>query len=98
MMSCMLKLNATVWQQKLRLRWLGHMLRMKETRISKKGLRWNPPGKRKQRRPKMTIRKTFNGDFKKMEPTCGTAEREAKREFHGEKGMAALSLMNRCNE
>ena len=46
----------------------------------------------------MTIRKTFKGDFKKMEPTCGTAEREAKREFHGEKGMAALSLMDRRKE
>ena len=74
----MLKLNATVWQQKLRLRCLGHMLRIKQTRIPKKGLRWHPPGKRKQGRPKMNLRKTFKGDFKKMKLTCGTAEREAK--------------------
>ena len=59
--------------------------------IPKKGLRWNPPGKRKQGRPKMTLRKTFEGDIKKMELTWGTAEREAKRDVHGGKGVAALS-------
>ena len=41
---------------------------MEQKRIPKKGLRWNPPGKRKQGRPKiMTLRKTFEGDFKKMD-------------------------------
>ncbi len=40
----------------------------------------------------MTMRKTFEGDFKKMELTWGTAEREAKkRDIHGGKGVAALS-------
>ena len=59
-------------------RWLGHVLRMEQKRISKKGLRCNSPGKRKQGRPKMTLRKTFEGDLKKMELTWGTAESEAK--------------------
>ncbi len=54
------------------------MLRMEKKRIPNKGLRWNPPGKRKQGRPKMTLRKTFEGGLKKMELTWGTAEREAK--------------------
>ncbi len=54
------------------------VLRMEQKRIPKKGLRWNPPSKRKQERPKMTLRKTFEGDFKKMELTLGTAERGAK--------------------
>ncbi len=40
-------------------RWLGHVLRMEQKRIPKKGIRWNIPGKRKQGRPKMTLRKTF---------------------------------------
>ncbi len=62
----------------IRLRWLGHVLRMKQKRIHKKGLKWNPPGKRKQRRLKMILIKTFEGDFDKMELTWGTAEREAK--------------------
>ncbi len=39
----------------------------------------------------MTLRKTFAGDFKKMELTRGTAEREAKSYIHGGKGEAALS-------
>ncbi len=50
-------------------RWLGHVLRTEHKRIPKKGLRWNPPGKRKQGKPKMTLRKTFEGDFKRMELT-----------------------------
>ena len=49
------------------------MLRMEQKRIPKKGL-----GKRKQGRPKMTLRKTFEKDFKKDDLTWGTAEREAK--------------------
>ncbi len=53
MMSCMLKLNAAVWQQKLNTEDLGgQVLRMEQKGIHKKGLRWNPPGKRKQGRPK----------------------------------------------
>ena len=60
-------------------RLLKHVLRMEQKkRIPNKGLRWNPPGKRKQGRPKMTQRKTFAGDLKKMELKWGTAEREAK--------------------
>ena len=47
-------------------------------KILKKGLRWNPPGKRKPGRPKMTLRKTFEVDLKKMELTWGTAETEVK--------------------
>ena len=56
-------------------RWLGHVLRMVQKRIPKKGLRWNPPGQRKQGRPKMTLRNFFEGDLKKRERTWGTAER-----------------------
>ncbi len=48
------------------LRWPGHVFRMEQKRISKKCLRWNPPDKRKQGRPKMTLRKNFQGDLKKM--------------------------------
>ncbi len=43
----------------------------------------------------MALRKTFEGDFKMMELILGIAEREEKAEFHGEKGLAALSLMDR---
>ena len=62
----------------VKFRWLGHVLRMEQKRIPKMGLRWNPPGKMKQGRPKMTLRKTFEGDLNKMELTWETTEREAK--------------------
>ena len=67
-MICKLILNVTVWKQKLNIedigRGLGHLLIMEQKRIPKKGLRWNPPGKRIQGRPKMTLRKTLEGDLK----------------------------------
>ncbi len=77
----MLKLNATVWQQKLNTEDIGG-----------KGLRWIPPGKRKQGRPKITLRKTFEADFKKMELTWGTAEREAKERRSRRKRSSCIIL------
>ncbi len=65
---------------------------MKQKRIPKKGLRWNPPGKRKQTRPKMTLRKTFEGDLKKMELTWETAERDAKERHSGRKRVSCIIL------
>ncbi len=41
----------------------------------------------------MTLRKTFEGDFKKVELTWGTAREKQKVEFYREKGVAALSSM-----
>ncbi len=73
-------------------RWLGHMLRMEQKRIPKKGLRWNAPGKRKNGRPKKTLRKTFEGDFKKMELTWVTAEREAKERYSQRKRSRCIIL------
>ena len=46
----------------------------------------------------MTLRKTFEGDFKKTELTWGTAENEAKDRILGEKGMAELSLTKATKE
>ena len=73
-------------------RWLGHVHRMEQKRIPKKGLRWNPPSKRKQGRPKMTLRKNFEGDLKKMELTWGTAEREAKERHSWRKRSSCIIL------
>ena len=46
----------------------------------------------------MTLRKTFEGDLKKMELTWGTAESEAKDDHYGKKEMAALSPTDRGNK
>ncbi len=75
-----------------RLRWLLHVLRIEQKRIPKKGLRYNPPGKRKHERPKMILRKTFGGDFKKMELTWWTAEREAKWRISWRNGNGCIIL------
>ena len=46
----------------------------------------------------MTLRKTFEGDLKKMELTWGTAESESKDRNSWRKEMAALFLMDRRNK
>ena len=54
---------------------------------SQEGLKMESSRQRKQGRLKMTLRKTFGGDFKKMELTWGTAEREAKERNSYRKGI-----------
>ena len=85
----MLKQNATVWQQKSNTEDIGGLDMCSE---------WNPPGKRKQGRPKMTVRKTFKETLKRWNRHLERQREKQNREFHGEKGMVALSLMDRCNE
>ena len=36
------------------LKWYGHVQRMEEGRLSKKVMKWSPPGRRKRGRPKLT--------------------------------------------
>ena len=50
---------------------------------SQGGLKMDPPSKRKQGRPKMTLRKTFEGDLKKIELTWG--QRSKRETFMEEK-------------
>ena len=73
-------------------RWLVHVFRMEQKGVPKKGLRWNPPGNRKQGRPKMTLKKTFEGNFKKIELTWGTAEKEAKERHSWRKRSSCIIL------
>ncbi len=61
-------------------RWPGHVLRKEQKRIPKKGLRWNPPGKMKQGRAKMTLRKTFEEDLKNDGTDMGNGRERSKRE------------------
>ena len=65
---------------------------MEQKRIFNKGIRWNPPGKRKQGRLKITLRKNFEGDLKKDGTDMGNSRERSKREtFIEKKGVAALS-------
>jgi hypothetical protein len=36
------------------LKWYGHVQRMEEGRLPKQVMKWNPPGRRKRSRPKLT--------------------------------------------
>ena len=61
-----------------RLRWLGHVLRMDQNSIPKVALRWTPPGKRKQGRPKTTWRRTVTSELKMANLTWGEAQHAAQ--------------------
>ena len=61
-----------------RLRWLGHILRMKEKRIPKKALQWTPQGRRKVGRPAVTWRSTIMKELAEMGMTWGEARVKAK--------------------
>ncbi|RNA33321.1 endonuclease-reverse transcriptase, partial [Brachionus plicatilis] len=60
------------------LRWLGHVLRMKDTRIPKRALQWTPQGRRKGGRPAVTWRSTITRELIEMGMTWGEARVKAK--------------------
>ncbi|XP_070549760.1 uncharacterized protein [Ptychodera flava] len=64
--------------QRRRLRWLGHVFRMNQNRVPKTALRWPPPGKRRQGRPKTTWHRTVMAELKEMGLTWGEAHHAAK--------------------
>ena len=49
---------------KRRLRWLGHVWRLPESRPANQALRWTPVGQRKRGRPKMNWRQTVERDLR----------------------------------
>ena len=61
-----------------RIRWLGHVLRMDQTRIPKVALRWTPPGKRKPGRPKTTWRQTVMAELSEVKLTWDEAQHAAQ--------------------
>jgi hypothetical protein len=45
------------------LKWYGHVQRMEEGRLPKQVMRWNPPGRRKRGRPKLTWMEGIRGQM-----------------------------------
>jgi hypothetical protein len=43
------------------LKWYGHVQRMEEERLPKLVMKWNPPGRRKRGRPKLTWMEGIQG-------------------------------------
>ncbi|KAK2171021.1 hypothetical protein NP493_1110g00012 [Ridgeia piscesae] len=71
-------LTAVLEIKRIRLRWLGHVLRMPQDSIPKVALRWTPPGKKKRGRPKMTWRQSVMAVLKEMGLSWGEAQASAK--------------------
>ena len=61
-----------------RWRWIGHTLRKPTSSIVRQALTWNPQGKRKRGRPKMTWRRELEADTKKSGHSWGQIERLAQ--------------------
>ena len=58
--------------------WIGHVLRRDSSSITKTALHWTPEGKRKKGRPRMTWRRTVEGEMKVMGQTWGSITRMAQ--------------------
>ena len=61
-----------------RWRWIGHTLRKPTSSIVRQALTWNPQGKRKRGRPKMTWRRELEADTKMSGHSWGQIERLAQ--------------------
>ena len=60
------------------LRWLRHVLRMEQDRITKVALRWTAPDKIKPGRPKTTWRRTVTQELKQINLSWGEAQHAAR--------------------
>ncbi len=86
----MLKYGNRSKTQKIKVAWT-HVQNGTE-KDSHDGLNMESFRQKKTGKAKMTLSKTFEGNFKKMVLTWEMAKRaKQKKEFHGEKGVAALS-------
>ena len=68
--------NETLWQRtgqkplakelgQRRWRWIGHTLRKPSSSITRHALQWNPQGQRRRGRPRTSLRRVMEEDFKK---------------------------------
>ena len=57
-----------------RFRWFGHVIRMEESRITKRVLEWKPIGKRKRGRQKLTWKDQVSKDLVRVDMTWNEAQ------------------------
>ena len=55
-----------------RWKWIGHVIRREQDNITQTALHWTPDGKRKRGRPKITWRRTVEGELKTLHHTWGS--------------------------
>ena len=63
------------------LKWYGHVQRMEEGRLPKQAMKWNPPGRRKRGRPKLTWAEGIRG----LMGEKGLVEEDWNTETNGER-------------
>ena len=61
-----------------RLKWFGHVARMKTSRFPNRVMKWIPPGKRKRGRPRMSWKETISRDIREHGLTWKEAEETAQ--------------------
>ena len=81
---------------KRRWKWIGHVMRRDSNSIVRTALHWTPEGKRKRGRPRMTWRRTVEGEIKEMKQTWGTLTKLAQDRNDWRAFVAALHT-TRCN-
>ena len=59
-------------------KWIGHTLRRPPTSIIRQALTWNPQGKRKKGRPKMTWRRAVQAEMEKAGTSWKQLEKDAQ--------------------
>ena len=64
--------------KKRRWRWIGHTLRKSTASISRHSLKWNPQGKRVQKRPRETWRRCVEKEMTKMGNSWGELSKIAQ--------------------
>jgi hypothetical protein len=82
--------NISVEIKQRRMRWLGHVFRMPMSRIPKVALRWSPPGKRRQGRPRTTWRRTAAQELLALGLTWEEAQNVARDKARWRGLVAAL--------
>ena len=81
-LKCKSKNISTEIKQR-RMRWLGHVMRMPQSRIPKTALQWTPPRKRKRGRPRTTWRRTVTPELEEVGYSWGQAQFMPRTERNG---------------
>ena len=76
-----------------RMRWLGHVLRMKDNRVPKRVLEWTPKGKRKRGRPNLSWGETIQRDLKVIDINISEAKDVAQNRSEW-RAVTALCVSN----
>ncbi|XP_062572479.1 uncharacterized protein LOC134234432 [Saccostrea cucullata] len=75
-------------------KWIGHVMRLKPSKIPRVALRWTPPGKRNRGRPKETWRRSVEKEMNDQVWTWGTVQTMAADRQRWRSSVQALCSQN----